>query len=426
MALDKKQYETALRGPIVKWIDKIRNVDILVGIPTFNNEDTIGHVVSQVGKGLKKYYGSLKTAIFVADGGSLDDTRENIDKQKIPRGIKKQVSIYRGMPGKGTGFRSVFECATRLNSKAILVFDSDLRSITPEWVKCLAEPILSGRAEFCAPYYRRHPFDGTITNLIVHPLTVAVFGRDVRQPIGGDFSFTPSLAKYWSSQPVWLTDVAKFGIDIWMTLSALNRNIRIIQVDLGSKIHSPKDPATDLGLMFFQVISTMFYIMGDYAEKWRKDYHYSPVEIICQNAKPRELEGVHVSFKKLKKEFEEGFNHFKPMYKNVLEPKTFNGLSKVAAHLRKKGKFILDADLWSKIIYDFFFVFYLWDCNRRRLVDIISPLYFGRTGTYFSQVKDKNWEQAEEVIKKQADTFRENRNYLIKKFKKPPGYNKEH
>ncbi|MEF9437895.1 MAG: hypothetical protein L0922_03800 [Candidatus Mariimomonas ferrooxydans] len=114
------------------------------------------------------------------------------------------------------------------------------------------------------------------------------------------------------------------------------------------------------------------------------------------------------------------------MYKNVLEPKTFNQLSKVVAHLREKGEFILDADLWSKIIYDFFFIFYLWDRNRRRLVDIITPLYFGRTGTYFSQVKDKNWEQAEEVIKKQADTFRENRNYLIKKFKKPPSYNKEH
>jgi len=417
MVKRKKQYKTALRAPVLKWISRIKKVDILVGIPTYNNDETVGFVVSQVGRGLKKYYGNLKTAIFVADGGSVDDTRENISEKEIPRGISKQVSIYRGRPGKGTSFRSVFECAARLNPKAILVFDSDLRSITPEWVKWMADPVLNGMADFCTPYYRRHPFDGTITNTIVYPLTVAIFGKDIRQPIGGDFSFSLSLAKYWSSKQVWLTDVASFGVDIWMTLTALNEKVKVVQVDLGNKIHKPKDPAADLGMMFFQVLSTLFYTMGIYEDSWRKSYEYSTVGIISYNNPPLELEKINVSLRKLKKEFEEGFNHFKPMYKHILEAETFNELNRVASHLRKKNEFILEADLWSRILYDFFFAFRLWKRNRRRLVDIITPLYFGRTGTYCSQVMGKSWEMSEAIIKKQVEIFMKNRDYLLKKYK---------
>jgi hypothetical protein len=169
--------------------------------------------------------------------------------------------------------------------------------------------------------------------------------------------------------------------------------------------------------MFFQVLSTLFYVTGIYEEKWRKDYHYSAIEIISHNSQPYAFENVRVSFKKMRKEFEEGFDHFKPMYKHILETGTFNELSRIVAHLREKGEFMLEADLWSKILYDFYFIFRLWQRNRRRLVDIITPLYFGRTGTFCSQVKNKSWEKLEEIVKKDAETFIKNRDYLLRKYK---------
>ncbi len=416
MPFNNKHFKTALRDPVLKWIDTVKHVDILVGIPTYNNDETVGYVVSQVGEGLKKYYGDLKTAVFVADGGSVDDTREEIFKELIPEGIEKKVFIYRGLPGKGTSFRAVFECASRLNAKAVLVFDSDLRSIRPEWIQWMAEPILTKKAEYCTPYYMRHPLDGTITNMIVYPLTAAIFGKNIRQPIGGDFSLSRSLAKYYLSQDVWHTDVAKFGIDIWMTLTAVIENFRISQVTLGNKIHNPKDPASDLSIMFLQVISTLFFMMGNNVEKWRSDYHYSDVEIMSSCCPSNEMQEVSISLSKLRQEFEEGFNHFRPMYEHVLEPETFDELSGVISHLRKEDEFSLEAELWAKILYDFFYVYYLWKRNRRRLVDIITPLYFGRTGTFCSQVLNKSLDESEDIIREQVKTFVKNRDYLIRKF----------
>ena len=37
-------------------IDKLGNVDVLVGIPSFNNERTIGHVVRAVVAGLARHF----------------------------------------------------------------------------------------------------------------------------------------------------------------------------------------------------------------------------------------------------------------------------------------------------------------------------------------------------------------------------------
>src|SRR5690606_15238626 len=115
----------ALRENVHMWVDKIHSADILVGIPCFNNEDTIGYVVEQVGKGLAQYFPDARTAIFVSDGGSLDDTREQAYQAPVPEQVMKRVTIYRGMPGKGSSLRAVFEVATLLKVKAVAVVDSD-------------------------------------------------------------------------------------------------------------------------------------------------------------------------------------------------------------------------------------------------------------------------------------------------------------
>lgn len=57
-----------------------------------------------------------------------------------------------------------------------------------------------------------------------------------------------------------------------------------------------------------------------------------------------------------------------------------------------------DADLWSKVLYDFACVYQLWERNRRRLVDIMTPLYFGRTKSYCQQVMDMTYEEVEAVV----------------------------
>ena len=146
-------FNTALRNYTAKRIEEIEAADILMGIPCYNNQETISHVIQMVTHGLAKYYRDRRCVILVADGGSTDDTREAARDFEIKPWQEKIVSIYRGAAGKGTALRSVFEAAHNLNVKVCAMVDSDLRSITADWVKYLIDPILENGYQYVSPVY---------------------------------------------------------------------------------------------------------------------------------------------------------------------------------------------------------------------------------------------------------------------------------
>ena len=94
-----------------------------------------------------------------------------------------------------------------------------------------------------APYYHRHKYDGTITNSIVYPLTRMLYGVAVRQPIGGEFGISARLIRRYLEREDWETDVARFGIDIWMTTIAIAEGFRVCQSFLGPSCTTPRTPA---------------------------------------------------------------------------------------------------------------------------------------------------------------------------------------
>ncbi len=79
------------------------------------------------------------------------------------------------------------------------------------------------------------------------------------------------MAKFYLTKDVWETDVARFGIDIWMTTTAIANGFRVTQSFLGAKIHDAKDPGTDLSNMLYQVVSATFALMETYAGMMEAD-----------------------------------------------------------------------------------------------------------------------------------------------------------
>ncbi|MBN2067150.1 MAG: glycosyltransferase, partial [Candidatus Diapherotrites archaeon] len=253
-------------------------IDTLVGIPSFNNEKTIAFVAEQVGKGLGKYFPGKKALIVDSDGGSSDGTRKAFEAAKTKTG--KEFAQYKNpVPGKGSAFKEIWEIGLKKGAENFIVVDSDLRSIRPEWVKKMLQPLEAG-ADYCTPYYSRHKYDGTITNQICYPSVFGLFGRNIRQPIGGDFSFNAKLAEFWLEKGNWESNAAKFGIDIFMTSSAVLNGFKVKQVFLGSKVHDAKDPSENLKPMFEQVVGTLFGIALREKGKWGKVKKPEDIEVL--------------------------------------------------------------------------------------------------------------------------------------------------
>ena len=271
-------------------VDAIRHADIVIGIPSYNNARTIAHVVRAVYAGLAKYFPQLTAVVINSDGGSTDDTRDAVLSARVEDSHLMLVSTplvaahrlsfpYHGVPGKGSAFRLVFRMAAKLQAKACAVVDSDLRSITPEWIDMLLRPILFAGYDFVAPYYQRHKYDGTITNSIVYPLTRSLYGVRVRQPIGGEFGISARLIARYVERDDWETDVARYGIDIWMTTMAIAEGFRVCQSFLGAKLHDAKDPSSDLSAMLQQVVGSVFMLMEEYQPVWQSRSGSEPAEL---------------------------------------------------------------------------------------------------------------------------------------------------
>lgn len=407
------KFDTALREYVRQKILEIGPCDIIVGIPTYNSEETIVHVMKTVYEGLHKYYPNLKAVVCISDGGSLDYTRELAQQTKSSKGIPKIVTIYRGLPGKGTSLRAIFEAGVRLGVKVCAVFDSDLRSITPEWVKALVDPVLVEGYDFVSPWYVRHKYDATITNNIAYSLTRALYGKRIRQPIGGDFGFSRKLLEFFTSEYVWETDIAKFGIDIWMTTVAINEGFKICEAYLGAKIHDPKDPATTLGPMFRQVVGTLFGMMPKYESIWKRIEGSEPVPLL---GTPASIEPppVDVSLDRLIDNFKTGFEHFGSLWKEVIQPETFSELT----HMKELDgyNFYMPTIIWVHAVYDFAYMYKKWPKDKYKLVEIMTPIYYGRIAGYVIETANMTTQEAEEkVVEKQAELFEKKKKYLLER-----------
>jgi glycosyltransferase involved in cell wall biosynthesis len=403
-------YDTALRAYPAKRIEEIEAADILVGIPCYNNEKTIAHVIQMVTHGLTRHYKGKRSVIFISDGGSTDDTREVAREFEIKPWQEKIVTIYRGPGGKGSALRSLFEAAVRLKVNVCAMVDSDLRSITADWVKYLLEPVLEKGYQFVAPVYVRHKYDGTITNNIVYNLTRALYGKRIRQPIGGDFAISRDVAKFYTEQDVWLTDVARFGIDIWMTTSAITQGFHICQSNLGVKIHDVKDPGQHLGPMFRQVLSALFSLMEYYESYWKSIEGSEHVE--CFGFKNSiEAEPVEVNLELMIELFKTGFRQFSSLWKEIFTESSFNQISNTAN--MDAGEFHFPTDAWVKILYELSATYHGWSVNRNKLLDVMTPLYFARVASFVRQSWDMSSQEAEDLVEEQAKKFEEKKEYLI-------------
>ncbi len=412
------KFHTALRAWANRRLEKIDHTDIVVGIPSFNNDTTIDHVIDMVSEGLAKYYPDLRAVVIISDGGSTDDTREVARDKTVYPFMEKVVTIYRGIPGKGSALRMIFESASFLNAKVCLLFDSDLRSITPEWVKSLADPVLNHGHDFVAPVYSRYKYDATITNNIAYNMTRALYGKRIRQPIGGDFGLsTGMISFYFNYAPdMWMTDIARFGIDIWMTTTAMVGNKSICQAYLGAKIHDVKDPLENLGPMFRQVVYPLFQLMEENADKWKKIKGSEPIPTYGAPA-DKEPKAFSVDLEGMIENYREGFKNLSVFWEKIINTKSFAVLKNLTRK-RKIDNFLMPVEDWAKIIYDFASTFHQWKRDRGKLVEIMRPLYYARVASFINRTKDMTTKGAEEIIDQQAQIFEEVKPYLLKKWER--------
>jgi glycosyltransferase involved in cell wall biosynthesis len=396
--------------------ENIQKADLVVCIPSYNEADSISFPTQMANEGIVKYFPDKRSVIINCDNNSPDNTKQTF--LETPTEVPKiYISTPPGVKGKGNNFRNLFQKVVDLKAKAVAVVDADLKSITPEWIKHLAEPLFNDFS-YVAPLYVRHKYDGTITNGIAYPLSRALYGRRVRQPIGGDFGFAGKLAKVYLKSPIWDEAIANFGIDIWMTTLALNEGIQVCQSFMGRpKIHRPKDPGGDLGPMFRQVVGTIFSMMKQFKSFWVSVKYSKPTSIYGFGLGEVEMPPkVEVDTDKLFQKFHKGFDQYTEAWKKALSKDVYKKLLEMKD--MRERVFTFPTDLWARILYDLTVGYRDSVCDRDLMMDSLIPLYFGRTFSFVKKTKRMSTRQAEDAIEEDCMTFEMTKPYLVQLWKK--------
>ena len=391
----------------------ITSADVVVGIPSANEVESIARTTEQVDKGLTRYFPDLKCAIVNSDNHSSDGTREAFFSAPATTS-RLYISTEPGFRGKGRNIRNFFEKARQLNPKALIIIEADIKNISPVRIRNLGAPILKG-AGFVCPLYVRHKYEATLTSSIIYPLLRCLYGRRVRQANAGDCGISPKLLDTYINPPFWSEAVESFGVDVWMANIALASGLPIVQAFMGApKVHRLKDRFMHLTVLFHEVISTIFDLMQVYQNFWEQVKWSKPTALSGTDLQEVETPlPVDINTKRLHEMFVEGFDKYYGLWEQVYGPMVVPKLQEI----RSMGlqHFSFPTQTWLTILFDSAVAYRRMSPGERlNLLDGLLPLYLGKVLSYVKKTERMSLQQAEEHIENECVMFEENKPYITK------------
>jgi hypothetical protein len=211
---------------------------------------------------------------------------------------------------------------------------------------------------------------------------------------------------------VWETDVARFGIDIWMTTVAIAEGFRVCQSFLGAKLHDAKDPGADLSAMLQQVVSSVFDLMQEYESAWQTQAESKPVPLFGFRFEVG-LEPIHVDVERMLREFLRGAAELGELWRLGLQPDTLLDIHRIASAVDSTSPFHLEDSLWTKVVLEFSSAYRINPVLRGPLLHSLTPLYLARVASFVKETERLTSPEVEERIEAVCVSFETLKPYLL-------------
>lgn len=382
-----------LSDELVRQLVAVGQVDVLVGLPTFNHATTVGAIVRAVHVGLARHFPRERTVFINPDGGSGDGTPDLVRRAPLAdeetrgsttlRTTHRVSAPYHGLPGRSNGVRVVLAAADLLQAKAVVVLDPDVSNVEPGWIEALARPVWDGAHDAVLPIHPRHRADGPLLVQLVRPLLGAAYGRRLRSNLARSFSCSGALAARLLRQGPWDRDPARPAFDVWLVATLLAEQVRLAQAHLGPCVYAPRADTPGLPELFQHVVGAAFECLEAHADRWRGREGVEPVPALGE---PRHAAGppLAVDTAPLVERFRLGVRELVPLLGEILSPGTRSALEAVAAS--GDGAPDLGDALWAATVMEFAAAHHRRVMNAEHLTQALVPLYLGRTASFLAEL----------------------------------------
>ncbi len=313
--------------------------------------------------------------------------------------------------------RPIAAMAGTAQARVCVSLDPDL-ALNPEMMPVsrlalLMEPAAEGGFDLVMPWYASGPFDDLVTRSILYPLTRALYGPRIENPLGTMFAasaqlfpwiangLTPDGARHADRQPV-------------PTVLAASRGLKICQVRMCARPHLAE--SIDLSEALAQLAGPLFLEMEDTAPAWQRVR--GSHDIPCFGAASDPLPATEaVDVRHFVEAFQLGVRNLREIWSVVLPPVTLLELKKLS--VLPAADFRMPDALWARIVYDFALAHRLRSIRRNHLFGALTPIYLGWVASYAAQANAGGPAAAQGLIEQLARTFDSEKAYLVSRWRWP-------
>ena len=393
-SLEKSEecFREAIEEPLSQ-AGEIGEAGIVVGIPFYDEADTIGAVLKTVREGLEEFYPDQKCVIVAvgspAGGKALKVVNDLPQSSEISQ-IAFLLNDER-INGKGWALRAIMEIARTLGADLAIV-EADLRSrerdgetegLASDWINLLLEPIKREKADLVISRFNRHYFESPISTHVLYPLLTAIYNCPIHDLVGGQWGISHRLLRTYLKTP-WSTEIGGYGVDSWLATMAITNEARICEANLGIKIHWPSAGKAELVLR--KLARVLFEQIVTDKKWWRETEEIGEPPLLKPLAtfgtrKPHQPDAVPIIPQQLVTRYKRGFNEFHSLYQRILPQEVYRQLEELAG--TETRRFGFPASLWTKIVYHLLLDFaFRGEFAKDDLLNSFIPLYEGFVGSF--------------------------------------------
>jgi glucosylglycerate synthase len=279
--------------------------------------------------------------------------------------------------------------------------------------------VLAGGYDLVVPSYARGRLEGVLVTGIVYPLTRALFGKRLRQPLGRELVLSSRLAQHILSETEWRTDPSLAGRDLWCVTKALAREVRIAQVFIGPRPRPAAQPP-DVSDALAGVLDILFHEMQIHAHHWQRVRGSEAVSTFGEEHLSEEPAAAPPTAP-LVDAFALGWRDLRPIWSRVLPPQTLLALQRIPS--TPPEAFRMPDAIWARVLYDFAVGWRFKALDRRQLLRSLTPIYMGWVASYVNEVGPLGPKEADERVERLCAAFEEEKPYLISRWRWPDRFN---
>jgi hypothetical protein len=417
--------ETFLEDDFLRELMSVGEVDLLVGIPSYNNAATMDRTVETIEESFQQNFVRDRVVILNVDGGSSDGTRNvllqrNDRKNGGHRGLTSLRTVHRvswaygSSPSSGMGLRTILAAADLLRAKSCAVVSPTTANLTPSWVANLLRPIYRERFDFVAPLYARNRFQGLLARNLLYPMSRAVFGYRIRELYSEEWGFSGRLAAQCLDQDVWHEEAVRTRPEAWMAVTAISAELKCCQYFLGQKAAPASGGGPDIVEAIRQAVGSLLWCLEKYESLWLNRTGSQTVPTFGPDHELSE-ESPPANQEKIFEMFRSGVNELEPLLASILTGETLAQVKAIA--LLGSDNFRFANELWVRTLYDFAASYHHAVLNRDHLVQSVVPLYRGMLYSFLVQHANSSADEMEADAEQLGLEFERQKPYLVERWK---------